>query len=42
MQPLADVRVADLSTVQCDCPVGSSLHLPSSDVLGPDVWWAPS
>lgn len=36
MQPLADVHVADLNTVRCDCPVGSG------DVLGPDAWWAPS
>lgn len=23
MQPLADVHVADLNTVRCDCPLGS-------------------
>ena len=26
MQPLADVHVADLNTVRCDCLVGSGLR----------------
>lgn len=26
MQPLADIHVADLITVRCDCPAGSGLR----------------